>query len=164
MATYIEPYMFNIVLNSQQASTTFSSGNNNDLTYLFNWSNIPQGRYQVSFCYRGLNNADLVADDSPQVFVSFNSNSSTYQASGVDGSNVSLYLGTLRIETHAALQAYFYANQYDNPDVFLIGKPMDNQIRVQVFRSDFVTPFTTVSGALALANYVLVLSFKKIGK
>jgi len=67
MATYTDPYMFNIVLNSQNSSD-FSS-NTNDSTYLFNWTNIPQGKYQVSFSYRGLNNSDLVASDSPQVFI-----------------------------------------------------------------------------------------------
>lgn len=163
MATYDNPYLFNIVLNSQQASV-FSSGNNNDLTYLFNWTNIPEGRYLVAFSYRGLNNGDFVANDSPQIFVSFGSNSSTYQASGIDGSNVTLFLGNLRAETHGAGQVSFYANINDNPDIFLTARPSDPQIRVQVFRSDFITPFTTVTGGLELAEYVITLQFKKIGK
>ena len=61
---------FNIVLNSLQASD-FSTPFNNDSTYLFNWTNIPQGRYSVSFSYKGANNGDFIANDSPQIFISF---------------------------------------------------------------------------------------------
>jgi len=163
MATYDDPYMFNIVLNSLQASD-FSSPENNDSTYLFNWTNIPQGRYSVSFSYKGLNNADYIANDSPQIFISFGSNGTTYQAKDIDGSFVSLFLGNLRAETHAGGQVYFYANLNDNPEMFLTSRPSDTQIRVQVFRSDFTTPFTTLTGNVDLADYVLTLHFKKIGK
>jgi len=159
MATYTDPYMFNLVLNSQHSSA-FSNGTN-DSTYLFNFTNIPDGKYQVSFSYRGLNNSDLVANDSPQVFISF-PQTTTYQASTQEISQVSFFIGSLRIETHAGGQAYFACNQFDNPDIFLTSRP-NGPIRVQVFRSDFITPFTTVTGGLALADYVLVLGFKKIG-
>jgi hypothetical protein len=157
MATYTDPYMFNLVLNSQNSSA-FSNGTN-DSTYLFNWTNIPQGKYQVSFSYRGLNNGDLVANDSPQVFISF-PQTTTYQASTQEISQVSFFIGSLRIETHAGGQAYFACNQFDNPDIFLTSRP-NGQIRVQVFRSDFITPFTTIA-ASNLADYVLVLGFKRI--
>jgi hypothetical protein len=59
MANYDKPYSFNIVLNSQQVSA-FSSANNNDRTYEFNWTNIPQGKYMMSFSYKGQNNSDFV--------------------------------------------------------------------------------------------------------
>ena len=160
MAIYTDPYMFNIVLNSQNSSA-FSSANDNDRTYLFNWTNIPEGKYQVSFTYRGLNNGDLVASDSPQVFISF-PQTTTYQASTQEINQVSFFMGSLRIDTHAAAQAYFVCNQFDNPDIFLTSRP-SGPIRVQVFRSNFITPFTTSTGGVDLANYVIVLGFKKIG-
>ena len=162
MANYDKPYKFNIVLNSQQVSTQ-SSGNANDCTYEFNWTNIPSGKYRMSMSYRGKNNADLVADDSPQVFLSIASCPSVYQASGQSGSVVSTFIGSLNIETHGGAQAYFYANTFDNPDVFFNNKPTTGVLRVQIFRDNFTTPFTTLA-ASNLADYVIILSFDQIGK
>jgi hypothetical protein len=163
MANYDKPYSFNLVLNSQ-ISSPFSSGNPNDVFYAFNWSNIPEGKYAVSFSYLGKNNGDYVANDCPQLFLSISSVPSVYQAGAADISQISTYLGSLRAQTHAAGQVSFYCNSQDNPEVFFNSKPTNGPIRVQVFRDDFVTPFTTVTGAVNLANYVMVLRFKQIGK
>lgn len=159
MATYVDPFMFNIVLNSQNSSI-FSSANASNKTYLFNWTNIPQGRYELNFTYRGLNNADLVASDSPQVFISF-TGMSTYQATTLETSRISQFMGSLRIDTHAAAQAYFYANQNDNPPIFLTSRP-DGPIIMRVLNGAFSDFFTTAAGS-QLADYVMVLNFKKIG-
>ena len=153
MANYQDPYKFNIVLNSLYISLP-ASGNNNDCSYEFNWTNIPRGKYH----------AYLVASDSPQVFLSITSVPSVYEANGEYGSNISNFIGSLRIDTHAAAQAYFYANLNDNPDVFFNNTPTNGLIRVKVFRDDFSTPFRTITGGFDLANYVMVLSFTKINE
>jgi hypothetical protein len=153
--------MFNIVLNSQLVSAS-SSGNPNDCTYEFNWTNIPQGKYRMAFSYKGQNNSDFVANDSPQLFLSLGSTPSVYQASGQNGSVVSTYIGALHAETHAAAQVAFYANLQDNPDVYFDSLPTSGPIRLQVFRANFTTPFTTSTTTQNLANYVLVLNFTKI--
>lgn len=161
MANYDKPYLFNIVLNSQQSSV-FSSGNPNDVTYLFNWTNIKPGRYKVAMYWRGKNNADFVASDSPQVFISIGSVPNVYQATGVDASVVSFYAGTLRADTHAAGQVSFVADGANhNAEFYYEAKPLSNQIRIQVFRDDFVTPFTTLAGS-NLADYIMVLTFKEL--
>lgn len=163
MANYTKPHSFNIVLNSQQVSTA-SSGNPNDCTYNFNWTNIPQGKYEMTFSYKGQNNSDFVSNDSPQLFLSIGAVASTYQASNAYGSVISTYIGGLHAETHAATQVAFYANETDNCKVYFENLPTNGPIRLQVFRSDFSTLFTTVTGGLNLANYVVVLHFRQIGK
>jgi hypothetical protein len=163
MANFINPRRFNIVLNSQQVSAS-SSGNPNDCTYEFNWTNIPQGKYKMSFSYKGQNNSDFVSNDSPQIFLSLGTVPSVYQANGSNGSVVSNWVGSLHAETHAAAQVGFYANLQDNPDVYYDSLPTSGPIRVQVYRGDFITPFTTVTGGLNLANYVMCLSFEQMGK
>jgi hypothetical protein len=160
MTNYIKPYKFNIVLNSQQVSAS-SSGNPNDCTYEFNWTNIPKGKYKMSFSYKGQNNSDFVSNDSPQIFLYMGNTPSVYQASGISGSVVSTYIGALHAETHAATQVVFYANIQDNPDVFFDSIPTSGPIQVKVFRANFTTPFTTLAGS-NLANYVMVLSFEQV--
>jgi hypothetical protein len=159
MANYTKPHIFNIVLNSVNASP--SSVDVYDLSFDFNWTNIPQGKYKMDFCYKGLNNADYVANDSPQVFLTLGSVPSVYQASGSDGSVVSTYIGSLRAETHAGGQVYFYSNLNDNPSVYFNSLPTSGPIQVQVYRSNFTTVFTTLAGS-PLAQYVMVLTFVSI--
>lgn len=161
MANYTKPYRFNIVLNSLQVSSA-SSINNNDCLYEFNWTNIPPGKYDMSFSYLGQNNSDYVANDCPQVFLSLGTVPSVYQASGQIGSVISTYIGSLRIQSHAAGQVGFYANSQDNAEVHINNIPTSGPIRVQVFKPDFITPFATQVGS-ELAEYVMVLSFKKVG-
>lgn len=160
MANYTKPYRFNIVLNSQQSAAPFID--TNDLYFDFNWTNIPPGKYDMSFSYIGQNNTDYVANDCPQVFLSLGTVPSVYQASGQIGSVVSTFIGSLRAQTHAAGQVGFYVNAQDNPEVHFNNLPTSGPIRVQVFKSDFITPFTTQGGS-DLAEYVMVLTFKKVG-
>lgn len=163
MTNYVKPYRFNIVLNSQQVSAS-SSGNPNDCTYEFNWSNIPQGKYKMGFSYKGQNNSDFVSNDSPQLFLNLGATPSVYQANDSNGSVVSTFIGSLHAETHAGAQVVFYANLQDNPDVYFESMPTSGPIRLQVFRANFVTPFTTVTTTQNLADYVMILSFEQVGK
>jgi len=163
MTNYVKPYRFNIVLNSQQVSAS-SSGNPNDCTYEFNWTNIPQGKYKMSFSYKGQNNSDFIANDSPQLFLSLGATPSCYQASNANGSVVSNFIGSLHAETHSATEVVFYANIQDNPDVFFDSIPTSGPIRLQVYRANFTTLFTTITTNQNLANYVMILSFEQVGK
>lgn len=160
MANYTKPHSFNIVLNSQQVSDS-SSGNNNDCTYEFNWTNIPQGKYEMSFSYIGQNNDDFLADDIPHLFLALNSVASTYIASDQTNNYISRYIGGLLANTHSLDNINFYANEEDNCKVYFEHLPTSGPIRVKVLESDFITPFET-SGASPLANYVLVLHFRQI--
>lgn len=163
MTNYISPKRFNIVLNSQQVSAS-SSGNPNDCTYEFNWSNLPQGKYKMSFSYKGQNNSDFVSNDSPQVFLSLGNVPSVYQANGSGGSVVSNWIGSLHAETHAATEIVFYANLQDNPDVYYDSLPTSGPIRVQIYRANFTTLFTTNTTNQNLANYVMAMTFEQVGK
>lgn len=162
MANYTKPYLFNIVLNSLQVSAA-SSGNTNDCTYEFNFTNIPQGKYEMSFSYKGGNNPDFAGTDIPQLFLSIGAVASTYQASNANGSVISTYIGGLHAETHSAADVNFFANEQDNCSIYFENFPTSGPIRVQVFRSNFTTPFTTTAGS-NLAPYVMVLHFRQIGK
>ena len=161
MANYTKPVKFNIVLNSQYPSELTIGNDANNLSYEFNWTNIPRGTYMMSFAYRGLNNADFVANDSPQIFLSLGVVPSVYEANTGGRSMVSSYIGTLRTETHAAGQVYFYSNLTDNPAVYYQSLPSSGPISVQIFKSDFTTPFRT-GGGNELGEYVLVLSFERV--
>lgn len=162
MTNYTKPFRFNIVLNSKESSS-FPFIDTTDVFYEFNWTNIPQGKYQMQFSWLSENNSDYIANDCPAIFLTLGTVPSVYQASTNTTSNISTYIGSLRAQTHAPGQVSFYANSQDNPEVYYNNLPNSGPIRVQVFRSDFTTPFTTLTGGLDIADYVMVLTFKKVG-
>jgi hypothetical protein len=118
----------------------------------------------MSFSYKGQNNSDFIANDSPQLFLSLGATPSCYQASNANGSVVSNFIGSLHAETHSATEVVFYANIQDNPDVFFDSIPTSGPIRLQVYRANFTTLFTTITTNQNLANYVMILSFEQVGK
>jgi hypothetical protein len=87
-----------------------------------------------------------------------------YQASNANGSVVSNWIGSLHAETHAATEIVFFANLTDNPDVYYDHLPTSGPIRVQVYRANFTSLFTTITTNQNLANYVMCLSFEQVGK
>lgn len=163
MANYTKPYMFNIVLNSEMAYPTYGVNlTTNDKYYAFNWTNIPQGKYVMTWSYRGLEQSLATGNDSPQVFLTLGSTPSTYTANNTSGSVVSTYIGNLQTTTHINADLYYNANQYDNCPVFFECLPTNNMIHVQVMCANWVDPF--MAGALQtefLAEYVLTLHFEK---
>ena len=162
MANYTKPHMFNIVLNSALASPPGYVANNADRSYNFNWSNIPKGKYVMTWSYRGLMQTNLTENDSPQVFLSMGSTPSTYIAGGTLTNNIiTNYIGNLQTTTHANTDVYFCADSYQNCPVFYESIPTDNVIRVQMFDFDWVTPYTALIGLEPLAAYVLTLHFEQ---
>ena len=163
MANFEKPYSFNIVLNSYLASPPLDLTNNNNKTYSFNWSNIPQGKYEMTWSYRGTKQITATGDDSPQVFLTFGSNGTSYLAGGNNtNSSVTNYIGNLQTNTHINADLYFYTSQYDNCPIFFENIPTDNMIRVQMFDFDFITPYlSTAVGNEPLSSYVMTLHFEK---
>lgn len=161
MANYIQPYAFNIVLNSLRAVPPGVA--TNDSYYNFNWTNIPPGKYEMEFSCLCQNNGDYVANDVPQLFLTLGTVPSVYECSVDNPSGlISTFIGNLRAQTHAAGQVNFVSSIHDNPPVFFNNLPSSGPIRLQVFEQDFTTPFLTQTGGLELAEYVIVLRFRKV--
>lgn len=160
MAIYQDPYMFNIIINSQKANPTFSTGNNNDLTFLFNWTNIPHGKYRMQWTFKSAAPAaNLLAAYNPQVELSLGTVPTTYIAGQISQSFICNYIGTLRQWVDPTQQGFYYSNLNDNSPTFYTSVPSDFQIRVRMFNDDFLTLFVAGGG---MPEYVMFLSFTKI--
>jgi hypothetical protein len=152
--------MFNIIINSQKSNPTFSSASNNDLTFLFNWTNIPQGKYEMRWTLKSDALGDnLLAIYNPQVELTLGSIPTTYVGGQLSQSYIINYIGTLRSWVDPTQQGFFFSNLTDNSPTFYTSVPTDERIRVRMFNSDFITLFT----ATAFPEYVMFLSFTKIG-
>jgi len=159
MAIYSDPYMFNIILNSLKSNPTFSSGNTNDKTYLFNWTNIPQGKYKMTWTFKSSNQTNLLASYNPQVELTLGSVPTTYVGAQITQSYVVNYIGTLRTFVDPTQDGYYVANSTDNSSTFYNSVPTNEQITVKLFNNDFTTLFTAGGG---MPEYVMFLNFEKI--
>lgn len=161
MANFEKPYEFNIVLNSYLASPPYDVTGNNDKSYFFNWSNIPKGRYEMTWSWRGMLQTTVTSNDNPQICLTIGSTSSNYLAGGnTTNSNVTNYIGNLQTVTHINADLYFNATQFDNCPVLYDSLPTNNVIRVQAFDIDLESPYTSASlGNEPLASYVMTLHF-----
>lgn len=160
MAIYSDPYMFNIVLNSQKSNPTFSSGNTNDQTYLFNWTNIPQGKYKMTWTFKSaVNGVNLLAAYNPQVELTLGSVPTTYVGGQIVQSYVVNYIGTLRQFIDPTQNGYYVANSTDNSSTFYNSVPTNQMITVKLFNDDFLTLFVAGGG---MPQYVMFLNFEKI--
>jgi hypothetical protein len=152
--------MFNIILNSQKSNPTFSSGNTNDQTFLFNWTNIPQGKYKMQWTLKSTAPvANLLAAYNPQVELTLGSIPTTYIGGQISQSFIANYIGTLRQWVDPTQQGFYYANLNDNSPTFYTSLPTDFKIQVKMFNDDFLTLFTAGGG---MPEYVMFLSFTKI--
>lgn len=150
---------FSLLLNS---NSYYEQANvNGDTTYAVNFTNYPEGKYNLTFSYYGAQN-HLDATDLANVYVSFQSAPRMDVLSGVTGNQSSNYIGTLKKELLAGgNDGYFYASPTDNPPVFFPQKPTTNFIQVQLLnRAGAVIVLHDVADP-NVAGYMLTLHFEK---
>lgn len=150
---------FSIVLNSLTPFEEVIAGNNAVLNYQYDFTNMEDGKYEVSFSYRGtLNHLD--STDLCLVYVNFGAYRSVFQAGGNTSNTFTQFVGFLHNQYNTSTDAYLYANVADNPPFELKFKPSGNLINVSLLSpngSTFVT-----HGGQNPAEYIMTLHFRKI--
>lgn len=151
--------LVNVVLNSNNA---LSGSTNNNATYNVDWSAIlKEGKsYELHFTYVGQPNTLTATSKLAQVAIDFNmenylNKSSTY------GAPTTTHLGTLRSFYLNSTVNYLFADDGNNPPVYLQNRPYNNTFRVQVLTND-ATPVGWQDNAgvpIANGSYILTLCF-----
>jgi hypothetical protein len=151
----VENQSFNLMINSK--NYYFSSGDNNDQQYYFDWSLIPDIPYNVHMTYVGeLNDLSTLAE-LPLVYIDFNTSQSTYEVGSVATNYSSQFVGFLRAE-RAVTSSFLYAEDNTNPPIFLSGRPTNNLFTVKVYNNNVPkTLYTPTTGSLA--EYIINLKF-----
>lgn len=150
---------FSLLLNS---SSYFSQANAcGDTTYAVNFTNYPEGKYNLTFSYWGLQN-HLDGTDGANLYVSFQNNPEMYVLSGTTNNQVSTFIGGLNKKLLAnANDGFFYASPMDNPPVYFKQKPTCNFIQVRILnRLGTVVVLHDVADP-NVNNYMLTLHFEK---
>lgn len=150
---------FSIVLNSLYPYEEINAGNNAELIYQYDFTNMEEGKYEVSFSYRGEQN-HLDSTDLALVYVNFGAYRNVFQAGDATQNKYTQFIGFLHNEYNTSTDAYLYANLNDNPPFELKFRPSGNLITVTLKKPNG-TLFTT-HGAQNPAEYIMTLHFRKI--
>ena len=151
----------NVVLNSNNKV----SGTNNDAVYFVDWGAILQNRkkYRMHWTYVGQANTITIASKVAQVQVDFQTNNYLNRSSTM-GAPTTQTIGCLRTFYVNGTINYLFADDNNNPPIYLDSRPQNNTFRVQVLNND-ATPAAWVDNAgapVANNNYMLTLSFQEI--
>jgi hypothetical protein len=124
--------------------------------YYFDWSVIPDGKYELTFSFMGDPAANL--NDNFSLFSNMISPQNVYQASGRIGANSVAFLGNLcyvGYNSPALTLTYLFADQTTNPPV-ICNRPMNNIFTIGIFDG--------FSGAnnVTTPAYILTLYFKPL--
>ena len=142
---------FNVVVSSNKKV----SGTNADATYNFNFQQFHQGEYEMSFAYQSSqDNTQLINNilqidlpDLPQM---------NYRADTKIGTASSGVIGMCATEIVGSKERYI-ARWGDNPPIYCRGLPSSATFRVRL-----VEEYDGANIIDAPADYVLILSFKKL--
>ena len=155
----------NVILNSNNA---LANSTNNDATYNIDWGAIlkPNKPYRLHWTYVGQSNVITAASKVAQVQIDFQmeqylNKSSTY------GAPKTMTIGCLRTFYVNGTINYLFADDNNNPPIYLETRPFGNTFRVQVLTNDSPpVPWKDNTAVTPVVNghYILSLSFQEIDK
>lgn len=156
----------NVILNSNNAIDIAGVTEvNNDLTYNVDWGAIlkPHTPYKLHWSYTGQPNTLTASSKLAQVQIDFQMEQYLNQTSTY-GAPTTYTIGCLRSFYLNGTINYLFADDSNNPPIYLKNRPYNNIIRVRVLTND-ATPVAWTDNAvtpIANNNYVLILSFQEM--
>ena len=155
--------IYNVIFNSSIAG---ASSTNNE-SFFFDWSQLEEGRYKVSWTFIGGVNtvtapngqyvANLFIDLGQGAYTTIASSNLANQGATFSAN----YIGSLEVKsftTATGSSAYYYAGTTTNPPFFLDNRPRNNNISIVMYSNTGTqgTAYTPISGP-----YTLTMQFKK---
>ena len=155
--------IYNFCLNSNFGGNTPITSS----TFFVDWSVLPEGEYKVSFTFTSaLAGTDIVITTNAVVYLDLGqASTSIIESSAANTGNVyrSGFLGCLRptgyqvgTTTPTDYLTYLYADTNTNPPVYILSRPTNNHVSVDIHTSST----TTTTNYSPIGAYVLTLSFE----
>ena len=156
----------NVIINSNNAlNTNAADVSNNFLEYSIDWSAILESNcaYRMHWSYTGQPNTLTSASKIAQVQIDFQMQQYLNQSS-VYGAPTTFTIGCLRSFYLNGTTNYLFADDNNNPVIYLENRPYSNRFRVSVLNNDSPPTrwFDNAASPLANGSYILSLSFEKV--
>ena len=142
---------YNVVLQSAIGDGLTTSNE----TFFYDWTQIPDVPYYVSFCFMSATTA-LTQTQTAMLYIDLSQsyNQIATSQTSIQSAYKGQFLGNLLYGVVAS-NNFLVAENNTNPPTFLNGRPRSNNFTVAV-RSTLTTDYTTPSGV-----YCLILSFQE---
>jgi hypothetical protein len=151
--------IYNFCLNSNFGGATPTTSS----TFFVDWSVLPEGEYKVSFTFTSAITAtDLTSTTNAVLYLDLGqSSTSIIESSAALSANTYRggFLGCLRqtsYQTSADYVTYLYADTVSNPPVYILSRPRNNNVSVDIHTSST----TTTTNFTPIGAFVLTLSFE----
>ena len=149
---------FNLVLKSTDVYATNTALK--DFTWAYDFSQVSDGNYEVSFVFNSGNATGIVSQTSlPPIQLTLNIGAfpSSYLAGALVGSTNTQILGSVKVNWYSNLLATFVSSLNDNSPVYFKSlNKSNNFIRMQL---------QAIGGGLiatGVADWVVIINFKKL--
>ena len=154
--------IYNFCLNSNFGGNTPATSS----SFFIDWSVLPEGEYKVSFTFTSAIAAtDLTDVTNAVIYLDLGqASTSIIEASAANAINTYRggFLGCLRQTSYATgattptdYITFLYADTISNPPVYILTRPRNNNVSV-----DIQTSATTTANFSPIGAYVLTLSFE----
>jgi len=156
---------YNIILSSQNCTSTTSSNDNNDKSYSIDWTAImPEGEYLMSFTYLGAPSNVQAFANLPLVWVDFGISQNNVYSQSSSFAQRSINIGSLYPTYLDATghKSTLRADLTSNPPIYLQERPSIKELKVLIqtpLKVAWVDNATTPSPP---GNYILTLHFELI--
>ena len=155
--------IYNFCLNSNFGGATPATSS----TFFVDWSVMPEGEYKVSFTFTSVaTSSDLTNTANAVLYLDLGQSSASIIESSVALSGNAYrggFLGCLRPQTIITgattptdYITFLYADTITNPPVYILSRPRNSQISVDIHTSSI----TTNTNYSPIGAYVLTLSFE----
>ena len=150
----------NVVLNSNNA---VSGSTSNNATFFVDWGAILDDRkaYKLHWTYIGGNNAMGAATKVAQVRADFQTRQYLNKSSTL-GAPTTQTIGNLRFFAASGTLAYLFADDGNNPPVYLESRPYNNMFQVSIYDNAATPALWTDTAAAVPAAWMLTLSFQEV--
>ena len=148
---------YQVVFSSLQGS----GSNNNSKIYNFDWTSIPESRYEVTFTFCADSTTSSLNVVNACIYVDIGITQS-YEASLLPNNISSSMLGTLNIiNNFSTTSRNFMVETSFNPPTIIQKRPNNNKVQVDICTFDAIKTLYPSSLGVIPA-YVLTLNFRKL--
>ena len=149
-----------VVFNSRKNA---DGSNRNNLTYHFDWSQLVDGDYTISFNYIGETNT-LDGTSLVQVQLDLGASTFSFETSPTNYANRTLFIGTLRMNSFGNgvgnTFTFLQTSDTDNGHIHIKGRPTNQNPRIIVL-DGAGQPYVD-DAAAELGHYILTLKMERL--
>lgn len=151
---------FVIQLSSSNCTAQTASNANNNKDYYVDWSQLPQGKYSVTWSLNASDNTFSTPIVLPFVYIDLGTSNIFTTKSQNDPAIRTRCIGTLFVNNATSSLNCLYADIATNPPFYLNSRPSNNIFNVSILNPSGGFWVDKAATPLAIGDYVLNLSFQ----